>query len=65
MIRALQTLSPEDWTLAPLAIELLAWDQVVPASRDGLERMGSGITGMLVDDFGAVHHCAGLEAYLR
>jgi hypothetical protein len=49
VIRALEALSPEDWTLAALAIELLAWDRVVPASRDALERMGSGITGMLVD----------------
>ena len=25
----------------------------------------TGVTGLLVDDFGEVHHCAGLEAYLR
>src|SRR5262249_42188622 len=48
-IKALERLRPEDWTLAPLAIELLAWDQAMAAARGALERMGPGITGMLVD----------------
>jgi hypothetical protein len=48
-IRALEKLTPEDWMLAPLAIELLAWDPVMAASRDALERVGPGVTGMLLD----------------
>ena len=49
VMRALKKLNPRDWTLAPLAIELLAWDPVMAASRDALERMGPGIIGVLVD----------------
>jgi hypothetical protein len=49
VIRALEKIHVEDWTVAPLAIELLAWDPVMAAARGGLERMGAGITGMLVD----------------
>src|SRR5262249_18353197 len=49
VIHTLEKLRPEDWTLAPLAIELLAWDQAMPAARGALERMGPAITGMLVD----------------
>src|SRR5213079_2084413 len=50
--RAIQTagqLGPEDWALAPLLINLLAWDPAMQAARDALRRMGRNITGMLVD----------------
>src|SRR5581483_4203989 len=49
VLRALDQLRTEDWSLAPLAIELLAWDQAMPVARDALKRMGAGITGMLAD----------------
>jgi len=42
-------LDPGNWELAPLLIDLLAWDEVMPAARRVLERMGPEITGMLVD----------------
>jgi hypothetical protein len=42
-------LGPEDWTLAPLLIDLLAWDPAMQAARDALRRIGPKITGMLVD----------------
>lgn len=48
-IRAAGKISPDDWKLAPLLIDLLAWDEPMPAARDALERMGPKITGMLVD----------------
>jgi len=48
-IRAAEKLDSGDWELAPLLINLLAWDEVMPASRRALERMGPRITGMLVD----------------
>ncbi len=48
-MRALEQLHAEDWTLAPLAIELLAWDQAMPSAREALKRMGAAITGMLAD----------------
>jgi hypothetical protein len=48
-IRAACDLGPGDWALAPLLIDLLAWDEVMPAARDALIRMGARITGMLVD----------------
>jgi hypothetical protein len=48
-IDALEELGPEDWTVAPLVIELLAWDPAMPAARAALQRMGPAITGMLVD----------------
>jgi AAA family ATP:ADP antiporter len=38
-----------DWTVAPLLIELLAWDEVMPAACSALERIGPRIAGMLVD----------------
>jgi AAA family ATP:ADP antiporter len=50
--RAIQSagkLGPADWPLAPLVINLLAWDQTMRAARDALERMSPKITGMLVD----------------
>jgi MFS family permease len=47
--RAANELLADDWALAPLLIELLAWDEVMPAAREALERMGPKITGMLVD----------------
>src|SRR5262249_17450039 len=47
--QTLQKLGPGDWTLAPLAIELLAWDSVMSTAREALQRMGPAITGMLVD----------------
>jgi len=48
-IRATAELCPDDWALAPLVIDLLAWDDVMPTARDALERMGAKITGMVVD----------------
>jgi AAA family ATP:ADP antiporter len=42
-------LGPQDWALAPLLIDLLAWDPATQAARDALSRMGPKITGMLVD----------------
>ncbi len=42
-------LGARDWALAPLLIDLLAWDEVMAAARDALERMCPKITGMLVD----------------
>jgi len=48
-IKAAGELGPNDWALAPLAIDLLAWDEGMPAARDALERMDSKITGMLID----------------
>ena len=51
VIRAEGELGPEDWALAPLAIDLLAWDEAMPGARDALTRMGVKITGMLVDAF--------------
>jgi len=48
-IRAAGEPGPEDWALAPLLIDLLAWDEAMPAARDALERIGPKITGMLVD----------------
>ena len=49
VIRVAGELGPEDWLLAPLVIEALAWDEAMPAARDALTRMGHRITGMLVD----------------
>jgi hypothetical protein len=49
VIQTLEKLGPEDRTLAPLVIELLAWNEAMPAARDALKRWGAGITGMLVD----------------
>jgi len=48
-ISAAGELGPDDFALAPLLIDLLAWDEAMPAARDALERMGPKITGMLVD----------------
>ena len=48
-IAAANKLGPDDWNLAPLLIDLLAWDEVMPAARSALERMGPRIAGMLVD----------------
>jgi len=49
VIRAAEKLDSANWELAPLLIDLLAWDEVMPAVRRVLERMGPKITGMLVD----------------
>jgi hypothetical protein len=49
VIRTIRQLGPNDWALAPLVIDLMAWDEAMPAGRDALERMGPKITGMLVD----------------
>jgi len=49
VIRAASDLGPGDWALAPLVIDLLAWDEAAPAARQALEGMGARITGMLVD----------------
>jgi hypothetical protein len=48
-IEAAGELGPDDWRPAPLAIDLLAWDEAMPAAREALERIGPKITGMLVD----------------
>jgi hypothetical protein len=48
-IRAAGKVGPDDWQIAPLLIDLLAWDEAMPAARDALERIGPKITGMLVD----------------
>jgi hypothetical protein len=48
-IRAAGELGAEDWQLAPLLVDLLAWDEAMPAARQALERMGPKTTGMLVD----------------
>ena len=47
--RAAARIEPESRELAPLLIDLLAWDEVMPIARSALERMGPKITGMLVD----------------
>jgi len=47
--RAAGELGPDDWALAPLLMNLLAWDEAMPAGRDALERMGPKIIGTLVD----------------
>ena len=49
VIRAVGKLDPASWELAPLLIDLLAWDEVMPAARRTLEGMGPKITGMLLD----------------
>ena len=48
-VQAAGELGPNDWVLAPLAIDLLAWDETMPAARAALERMGPTINGMLID----------------
>ena len=48
-IRAAGELGPHDWALAPIVIDLLAWDEAMPAAREALKRMGVKITGVLVD----------------
>src|SRR5262249_14042919 len=48
-IEAAGELGPDDWALAPLAIDLLAWDEVMSTALEALERMGAKITGMLTD----------------
>jgi len=49
VVQAASKLGPEDWALAPLLINLLAWDPAMAAARDALRQMGSKISGMLVD----------------
>ncbi len=48
-IQAAGELGPNDWCLAPLAIDLLAWDDAMPAGQQALERIGPKVTGMLAD----------------
>jgi hypothetical protein len=48
-IFAANKIGPNDWNLAPLLIELLAWDEVMPAARGALERFGPRTAGILVD----------------
>jgi MFS family permease len=48
-IRAASGLGPNDWAVAPLVIDLLAWEETMPAARKALERMGPHIRGLLVD----------------
>lgn len=47
--RAAAELGPADCALAPLLIDLLAWDEAMPVARDALQRMGEKVVGMLVD----------------
>jgi hypothetical protein len=42
-------MGPEDWMMAPLVIQLLAWDTVTGAARDTLRRMAPKIVGLLLD----------------
>jgi hypothetical protein len=49
VVGALQKLGPEQWALAPLAVDLLAWDAVTQAARDALRRMTPKIVGLLID----------------
>jgi len=49
VISAANELRADDSALAPLLIDLLAWDEVMPATCEALERMNAKITGMLVD----------------
>jgi hypothetical protein len=49
VVEALRTLGPENWTLAPLVIRLLAWDPVAQTALDALKRMAPRIVGLLVD----------------
>ncbi len=48
-IAAAGELGAQDWELAPLALDLLAWDETMDAAGDALERMGTKIAGMLID----------------
>jgi hypothetical protein len=32
-VRAAGEVSPDDWALAPLLIDMLAWDEAMPAAR--------------------------------
>jgi ATP:ADP antiporter, AAA family len=48
-IAAANEIGPDDWNLAPLLIELLAWDEAMPAARSALEGLGPRIAGILVD----------------
>jgi hypothetical protein len=41
--------APDDSALAPLLIDLLAWDEATPAAREALKRIGVKIIGVLVD----------------
>jgi hypothetical protein len=49
IVHAATELGPQDWLLAPLLLELLAWDEAMPAAHDALKRVGPNITGTLVD----------------
>ena len=49
VIAAATEIRPDDRNLVPLLIELLAWDEVMPAARSALERLGPGIAGILID----------------
>ena len=49
VIRAAGELGAADQALAPILIDLLARDETMPAAREALERMGSKITGALID----------------
>ncbi len=48
-VAAANEIGSADWILAPLLIELLAWDEVMPTACSALERMSPRIAGMLVD----------------
>ena len=48
-VAAANEIGPGDCNLAPLLIELLAWDEVMQAAGCALERMGTRIAGVLVD----------------
>lgn len=46
---AARSAGENDWVLAPLLINLLAWDHASQAAHEALERMGPKITGMMID----------------
>ncbi len=48
-IAAAGEVGPDCRNLGPLLVDLLAWDEVMPAARSALERLGVAVNGMLVD----------------
>jgi hypothetical protein len=43
-VAAADAASQDDWVLAPLLINLLAWDRVTQTAREALRRMGPKVT---------------------
>jgi hypothetical protein len=48
-IAAAAKVGRDDWVLAPLLINQLAWDGASEAAREALQRIGPKITGMMTD----------------